>query len=83
MTNDAAGTLASFIPVILMSVGIAISAHFLAKDKGRNVALWTFLALIPVVNVGCIWFFMGASNLRMERKIDALLNQLNVTGKES
>jgi uncharacterized membrane protein YciS (DUF1049 family) len=62
-----------------MSLLIAVSAHLLAKDKGRNVALWTLLALIPIVNFACIWYFIGASNLRLERKLDALMNQLNAT----
>lgn len=55
-----------------MSLLMAVSAHFLAKEKGRNVTKWTILALIPVVNFACIWFFIGASNLKLERKIDDL-----------
>lgn len=55
---------------------MAVSAHFLAKEKGRNVTKWTILALIPVVNFACIWFFIGASNLKLERKIDDLALRL-------
>jgi hypothetical protein len=67
--------LLAFVPLILISVLIAIPAHFLAKDKGRNVPLWTILGLIPLVNYVCMFFFVGASNLRLEKKIDALLDQ--------
>lgn len=52
-----------------------IDRHLLAKDKGRNVSLWTVLGLIPLVNFICMFFFVGASNLRLEKKLDALLEQ--------
>jgi len=65
----------AFAPLILISALIAIPAHLLAKDKGRNVPLWTILGLIPLVNYACVFFFVGASNLRQEKKIDALLDQ--------
>lgn len=71
MENDGS-TFLTFLPLILMSLLMAISAHLLAKEKGRNVTKWTILALIPVVNFACIWFFIGASNLKLEKKIDDL-----------
>ena len=52
------------------------------KEKGRNVALWTILALIPVVNFACIWFFIGATNLKLERKIDDLIQQVKIAGEQ-
>jgi hypothetical protein len=71
----------AFVPLLIISVLIAIPAHLLAKDKGRNVPLWTILGLIPLVNYVCMFFFIGASNLRLEKKIDALLDQnQNVSG---
>jgi len=51
----------------------SLFAHMLAKEKGRNVLLWTILGFIPVVNIFCMWFFVGAANLRLEEKIDRLL----------
>lgn len=81
MENNPPSLLAAFLPLIFISVLMAVSAYLLAKEKGRNVALWTILALIPVVNFACIWFFIGATNLKLERKIDALLSQANVTVK--
>lgn len=61
-----------FLPIIVMFV-FSLVAHMLAKEKGRNVRLWTILGLIPVVNIFCMWFFVGAANLRLEEKIDRLL----------
>ncbi|EZP41108.1 hypothetical protein JAB6_12090 [Janthinobacterium sp. HH104] len=72
MENSGPNILVSFLPLILMSLLMAIAAHLLAKEKGRNVTKWTILALIPIVNFACIWFFIGASNLKLERKIDDL-----------
>ena len=66
-------TIASLILPILVLFIFAIVAHMLAKDKGRNVVLWTILGFIPVVNIFCMWFFVGAANLRLEKKIDQLL----------
>ena len=77
MENTNPSMFAAFLPLIFMSLLIAVSAHLLAKDKGRNVALWTILALIPIVNFACIWYFVGASNLKLERKIDALMERLD------
>lgn len=68
--------LLGFLPIIFMSIGFGVAAYFLAKDKGRNVALWTILGLIPGVNFVALWLFIGASNLRMERKLDELLSRL-------
>jgi hypothetical protein len=61
------------IPLGLLSMGIGIVAYLLAREKGRNVVLWTVLGVIPVVNFACIWFFVGAADLRVERKLDQLL----------
>jgi hypothetical protein len=78
MQPTSAGGLLAFVPLILISILIAIPARLLAKDKGRNVSLWTVLGLIPLVNWFCMPFFIGASNLRLEKKIDALLENRNV-----
>jgi len=66
----------SFLPMLLLSLLMAVPANMLARQKGRNVVLWTILALIPLVNFACIWYFVGASNLALERKIDELMLEL-------
>jgi predicted acyltransferase len=76
--NNPSATSAIFEIIFLFAMGLplAVTANKLAKEKGRNVTLWTILALIPIVNFLCMWFFVGAANLKMEKKIDALLNRL-------
>jgi O-antigen/teichoic acid export membrane protein len=68
--------LISLLPLILMSLLIAVGSYFLAKEKGRNALKWTILGAIPLVNFVCIWFFVGATNLRLERKLDQILAEL-------
>ncbi len=63
----------SLLPMLLLSVIIAVSAHLLAKEKGRHVMKWTILGAIPFLNFFCIWFFVGAANLKLERKLDELI----------
>jgi hypothetical protein len=64
-----------FIPFTVMSIAFAVVAYLLAKEKGRNVMRWTVLGLVPVVNWFCLPFFIGATNLRLEAKIDQLLRK--------
>jgi hypothetical protein len=71
--NPGANGLITFLPLLLMSFLFAVVAHFLAKEKGRKVILWTVLGAIPIVNFFCLWFFVGAANLKLERKMDELL----------
>ena len=75
MENTASQTdpiVSIILPIIIMLI-FSIVAHMLAKEKGRNVLLWTILGFLPVVNIFCMWFFVGAANLRLEEKIDQLL----------
>jgi hypothetical protein len=65
--------LTQYAPMLLVSLGFAIVAYKLAREKGRNVALWTMLGAIPVLNFVCIPFFVGATNLELARKLDEVL----------
>jgi len=73
--SGAVGGILSFVPFLVISVTFGVVAFLLAREKGRNVQLWTILGVIPIVNFVCLWFFIGAANLRLERKIDQLLSQ--------
>jgi hypothetical protein len=65
--------LMQYAPMLLVSLGFAVVAYKLAREKGRNVALWTVLGAIPVLNFVCIPFFVGATNLELARKLDEIL----------
>jgi hypothetical protein len=62
-----------FIPLIVVSLPIGFLANRLAKEKGRNVTLWTVLGFLPVLNFMMIWYFAGAKDKALEAKIDRLL----------
>jgi len=67
----------AFVPLLIMSIIFAPVAYLLAKEKGRNAVTWTVLALIPFVNFFCLYFFIGAANLKHEAKLDEILRRLN------
>lgn len=62
-----------FLPLLIMSLWFGFVVRRLAKDKGRDVRKWTIWGFIPFVNLMLSWYFVGAANLRAERKLDALL----------
>ena len=65
----------SIIMLLLFTIPMGIISYKLAKDKSRNVALWTVLGCMPLINYFCIIYFVGASNTRIEEKLDKLLGQ--------
>ncbi len=65
--------LLSFVFMLLFFIPLPFIAHKLAKEKGRNTVLWTVIACVPFLNFLALWYFVGAANLRLERKIDELL----------
>ena len=76
MRDQGSDFLLQFIPILLMSLMVVPVAYKLAKEKGRNVALWTILGAIPILNIIFLWFFIGAANLRLERKLDELSKRI-------
>lgn len=73
--DDQVNLFFSFVPLLTLGALMAIPAGLLARDKGRNVGLWVVLALIPIVNFACLWYFVGTPDKRVERKLDQLLAQ--------
>lgn len=61
---------------MFMSLFTAVGSYLLAKEKGRNRLKWTILGAIPGINFACLWFFVGATNLHTERKLDQILIEL-------
>jgi len=61
------------LPFFIMTIGIAFLCRRLAEDKGRNVNLWTVLAIIPLVNLFALPFLVGATNLLLDRKLDTII----------
>ncbi len=76
MQPDSFSTILTFLPLFVMSATSAIAAFLLAREKGRNVTEWTILAAIPFIGVMFVWFFVGAANLKHEKKLDKILEKL-------
>ncbi|MCY0852533.1 hypothetical protein [Cupriavidus sp. D39] len=74
MQETQAGGLISFIPLLILSAAFCLVGYFLAKDKGRPVWRWTLLCAIPIFNMFFLAFLIGSTSLRLEKKLDAILN---------
>lgn len=77
MQPTSEATFMSFIPLLLLSVVLGVVGHYLAKDKGRPVMRWTILCIIPFLNFYCLVYLIGCTNLRIEAKLDAILQWQN------
>jgi cytochrome b len=76
MDNSTSSGPLSMLPLVILSLAAMVVANLLAREKGRPVAVWTILAALPVVNFVCVWYFVGAANLRLEAKLDRILSAL-------
>lgn len=65
-----------FLPLALISILIMFICRSLAKEKGKNVTLWTIFGLIPGINIYSLLYLFGASNTILEKKVDKILNLL-------
>ncbi|WP_156004298.1 hypothetical protein [Thiomonas sp. FB-6] len=73
MEQGNVSTLMNLLPLVIMTIPLGFIARMLAREKGRNVTLWTVLGFVPLINYFCLAFFIGAVNLRLEKKLDQLL----------
>jgi len=64
---------AAFIPLLIMTIPLIFICHRLAKEKSRNVSLWTILGIIPLVNYFAVLYLVGACNTVLEEKLDRIL----------
>ena len=71
-------TIQQFLPLIIISIPIMFICRSLAKEKGKNVTLWTILGLIPVINFYSLLYLFGASSTILEGKIDKILAQMKM-----
>ena len=67
--------LMSLLPMIVIGIPFALVAYHLAKEKNKNIALWTILALVPLVNAFAIPYLIGAQNVLLEKKIDRVVRK--------
>jgi hypothetical protein len=70
---------ASLILLVLIMIPMVFVINKLAREKGKNVTLWTILACIPFLNFISIAYIVGAPSTRLEDKMDKIMEALNRT----
>ncbi|MBA7581530.1 hypothetical protein ES708_23436 [subsurface metagenome] len=71
-------TIQQFLPLIIISMILMFICRSLAKEKGKNLTLWTILGLIPGINIYSLLYLFGASSTILEGKIDKILAQMKM-----
>jgi preprotein translocase subunit YajC len=74
--------LMSLLPFLLFTVALIFVIHRLAKEKGKNVRLWTILACIPLVNMIILPYIVGTPSKTQEDKLNKILELLNKENQE-
>lgn len=74
--NVAIKALSELFAIFIVSIPFGIIGYLLAKEKGRNKFLWTILGIIPIIGWFAMSYFIGASNLNLEKKIDRIIELL-------
>jgi len=65
-----------FLPLVLISILLMFICRSLAREKGKNITLWTILGLVPAVNFYSLLYLLGAPSKVLEEKMDRILNLL-------
>jgi preprotein translocase subunit YajC len=73
---DQPNPLMSLLPLLIIMVPMIFVVRKLAIDKGKDAALYTVLACIPIVNFFIWYYIMGAPSKRLEDKLDKILEAL-------
>ena len=68
-----AGLIGMFIPLLIMMIPLVFIIHRLATEKNKNIALWTVLGCIPLVNYFSMIYLVGSANTQLEEKLDRVL----------
>ena len=74
-------SIVGLIPLSIMIIPFVLICHRLAKEKGKNVTLWTVLGIIPLVNFYAMVYLVGSVNTILEEKLDRVLLLLEVDKK--
>ncbi|BDX38717.1 hypothetical protein CYCD_20720 [Tenuifilaceae bacterium CYCD] len=67
----------TLIMFALIMVPMIIAISRLAKEKGKNVILWTILACIPFVNFFIIPYIVGTPSKTQDEKLNMIIELLN------
>ena len=57
-----------FLPLALISILLMFICRSLAREKGKNITLWTILGLVPAVNYYSILYLPGELQVKYWKK---------------
>lgn len=69
--------LAQFIPLLILTLLSGLYSNIWARMKGRNVAAWTIIGLIPIVNIFSSILLQGSTNLKASNEIKELKKRID------
>ena len=65
-----------FVSFIVIYITVVLICYMLAKEKGKDITLWTVLSLIPLINFFVLLYLVGTPNTALDKKVDRILNLL-------
>ncbi len=68
--------LITLLPLAIVLIPLILINYFLAKEKGKNVLLWTLLSIIPIVNYFILFYLIGTPDLIISNKLDKLIKEV-------
>jgi len=75
--------LVALLPLIIIMIPMIFVIRTLAKEKGKDVTLWTILACIPFVNYILLPYIVGTPSKILENKVNEILKSLNKSDQKS
>ena len=67
----------SLLPLIIIMIPMIFVINKLAREKGKDVILWTVLACIPLINFIILPYIVGTPSKILEDKMDKIIEILN------
>lgn len=65
-----------FVPLIVLTIPFLVLVIFMAKRKGKSVALFVILGLIPMVNMVAALWLASQTDAAVLREIDEIKKKL-------
>lgn len=71
-------TLGLFLPLIIMTLPIVFLNGVIARNKGKNAAVFSIFSIIPFVGFYLMIYLLSLPDYSLKIKIDKILNKLDL-----
>ncbi len=78
MSAQDSSLLVSLLPYIIISIPLAVGNFFLARRLNRSPVLWAILSLIPLFNLGFVWYAAYLVAFRILDRLDAIARRIGI-----